>query len=539
MLSDPPGGLGGGRTVESPVRLLILAGFLILSAFLLFWNLGRYALWDDETMTALAAEGILQTGDTTAVHGRNLAAYRGGILLKDLHDRSTPPLASYLTAPSLRVFGESSGAARLPAALMGFALMVLAARWIWNSRISVSETLVWCLAILGNTSLILFLRQCRYYAPVILLSVLIVALYLRWKKGTPGLVLLSGLSFLLFAANYMDWLALSVCLLADYLLWKRKTAWLSLAQAAVFLSIQGILCGLLALRWNPLSTKFGSYVQAVPIWDRLTLFLWNLRDLNLAEFLVGGLILLAIPVALIRRDVWLGRGLLAIMLFVGVISLVSPQSVAITNVADIRYLVPLIPLGIAVGVRLLLLLLPASPIFLIVAAMLAFWTNLLNGTWMKEGVRSVPLAYIGELLNPNSEPYTPVIDWINANVRDGESIWVTPDYMRYPLMFHAPRAVYAWQLGPDQRSDPQFRTLPAIHFEGLQAPDYLIVFGPSVSGVRTMIRDAVRQGINYREVGRINTFWHDLYRPELFWRTFSPVLNYDPETQAIYIFKKS
>lgn len=528
-----------GRCGDDRNRLLILVGFLILSGFMLFWNLGRYALWDDETMTALAAEGILQTGDTTAVHGHNLAAYRGGILLKDLHDRSTPPLASYLTALSLEVFGVSAWSARLPSALMGLVLMGFAARWIWKSKPPAPDTLIWCLAILGNTSLMLFLRQCRYYAPVILLSVLIVVLYLRWQKGLPQLVLLSVLSVLLFAANYMDWLALSVCLLADYLLWKRKTVRLSFAEISLLLGIQVCLCGLLALRWNPLSTKFGSYVQTVSAWDRLTLFFWNLRDLNSAEFLVGGLILLAIPVAFIRRDVWLGRGLIALVSFAGVISLVSPQSVAITKFADIRYLVPLIPLGIAVAVRLLLILIPASPVLAVGAAVLAFWTNLLHGTPLTEGVRSVPIAYMGELLSPNDEPYTPVVNWINGHVREGESIWVTPDFMRYPLMFHSPQAIYGWQLDPAQRSDPQFRNLPAIQFKGLQAPDYLIVFGPSVSGVRTMVRNAAHQGINYREVGRINTFWHDLYRPELFWRTFSPILNYDPETQAIYIFKKS
>jgi hypothetical protein len=30
-----------------------------------------------------------------------------------------------------------------------------------------------------------------------------------------------------------------------------------------------------------------------------------------------------------------------------------------------------------------------------------------------------------------------------------------------------------------------------------------------------------------------------MYRPELFWRTFVPVTQYDPRTEAIYIFQRT
>ncbi|MCX5789346.1 MAG: hypothetical protein NTX64_12685 [Elusimicrobia bacterium] len=520
-------------------RLAILAVFLAGAAFMLFWNLGRYALWDDETMTALAAEGVIETGDTSAMHGRNIAAYREGLLLKGLHDRSTPPLASYLAAVSLRVFGPSAWAARIPFAALGFSLMLFAAAVIWRSDPSLLSTFLWSAAILGNTSLMLFLRQCRYYSPVILLSVLIGFLYLKWEKGFSQLAALSILSFLLFAANSMNWLALSACLLVDYLFWKRKTEPIGVGQALAVIAIQGLLCGLLALIWNPLFTRFGSSVHAGSGWDRFELFYWNLRDLNAAEFMAGGLVLLAIPVAILRRDSWLMRGLAAIVVFVGVVSLVSPQTIANTRVADVRYLAPLIPVGIGVGVRLLTLLFSNAAGWAVVVALVAFWTNILNGTIIKQGMRSVPAEYLHELLTPNQEPYTPVIAWVNSHVKEGESIWVLPDHMTYPLMFHAPQAVYAWQLARSQRSDPEFKDLPPIHFKGVQSPDYLVVFGPAVVTVRSLIRNWKAAGVSYQEVGRINAFWKDLYRPELFWRTFTPILNYDPETQAIYIFKKS
>jgi len=63
---------------------------------LLFIYLCHYALWDDEAKIELTSEGVLQTGDTSIVIGHNILAYRNGLLVRDRHDRSTPPLPAYL-----------------------------------------------------------------------------------------------------------------------------------------------------------------------------------------------------------------------------------------------------------------------------------------------------------------------------------------------------------------------------------------------------------------------------------------------------------
>jgi 4-amino-4-deoxy-L-arabinose transferase-like glycosyltransferase len=48
-------------------KLAITIPFVFFASCLLFANLGKYALWDDESYTALAAKVILATGDTTSV----------------------------------------------------------------------------------------------------------------------------------------------------------------------------------------------------------------------------------------------------------------------------------------------------------------------------------------------------------------------------------------------------------------------------------------------------------------------------------------
>src|ERR1700683_2250373 len=45
-------------------RVIAILGLVSIGT-LLFWNLGTYALWDDEANTALFATNVWKTGDTT------------------------------------------------------------------------------------------------------------------------------------------------------------------------------------------------------------------------------------------------------------------------------------------------------------------------------------------------------------------------------------------------------------------------------------------------------------------------------------------
>ncbi|MEI6350694.1 MAG: hypothetical protein WCP06_06265 [Verrucomicrobiota bacterium] len=509
---------------------------LIVSAVLLFAQLGHYALWDDEAVVGLAAKGVLQTGDTTVRLGDNLVAYRGGILVRDLHERSTPPLATYFAAGSIGLLGGNSLAARLPFALAGLGCVALCLAWALKERVRL--TTLWLLggAIVGNVSFFLYSRQCRYYALVLLLSTAVAWLYLRWKCSRGQLVLLSGLMGLLFAANYMSYLALLVCILADFVGWRRKEAKFAPADW-VALAVPQLILGLgVASIWNPLSTKFGGYVAQNDLWDRMVLFWWNLRDMNRCEFFVGALLLAAPVVAVVRKDRWLTRALVAMGLYVMVISAVSPQTMNNTTVADIRYLIALLPLGWVISVRTLEGITGKARATALALAVVAFGTNLLHGGPMLSwGIRSTPVSFAGELIHPPTDPYTVAASWINENVREGESIWVEPDYMPYSLMFHAPKAIYAWQLTPPPQG--QFASMPSIHFMGLVAPDYVMAFGPVVQQVSEMLKQWNRA--SYQPVATLDAFWQDRYRPELFLRSFEPVKNFNRQTESIFVLKRT
>ena len=158
---------------------IIVAIALTMSAAFSFWNLGANRLWEDEAQTALIGENILSTGLPTASNGTNLVTIfadhrdvRDGIYIWQGW------FPSYLAAGSMAVFGRSATGARLPFAIafvvfIGFYYNFLRRRDDRSGHI-------WLTLFLTITCvpLLLHSRQCRYYALLPLLSLLVVDSYL-------------------------------------------------------------------------------------------------------------------------------------------------------------------------------------------------------------------------------------------------------------------------------------------------------------------------------------------------------------------------
>jgi hypothetical protein len=511
-------------------RVIITLTVLSLAAALLLTRLGHYALWDDEAITALTARAVWNTGDTSAVIGQNILAYRNGLLIRDMKDRATPPLQFYLAAPFVGLMGGTALAARLPFALCGLACVALILWWLHRDGASVLAWILTSLAILGNVSLFLFSRQCRYYGLAMLLSVAVAYTYLHVRTRR-GLFVHAILSVLLLASNYMTFAAVSVMIAIDYLIWGRTRRALRGWDWAILLAPQVLIGAIIVWIWNPLRIAEPRAEDFSWIRWHATLLWWNLRDLVTCEFGVAGLLVAAPIVALLTRSSWLIRAILALLIGIVVISIISPQNPSNVRVADVRYVSFLIPLCIAVGVLTILSLAWISRIAAVVVACVAFGSNLLHFNWLSDEVplRSTPYLYARELMNPVPEPFTPAAHWIGDNVKSGESVLVVPEHMMYPLMFHAPNAVYAWQL----RDPPpaELAHLPPIHTALRLAPDYVILFGLHPRFVH-------RIPFAYAHVQNIPTPGRDFYRPELYWHRFEPLEQFDPVEQGIHIYKR-
>lgn len=517
-------------------RLLVAVLTVAISTLLLFARLGHYAFWDDEAVNALIAKGITRTGDTSALVDGNLVAYRGGLVLRDLKDRATPPLGSYLTAISFALFGESATAGRLPFALAGMVCVAVLIYWFYRCTRTTTELLIFSTALLGNVSFFLYSRQCRYYAICMLLSVIIARLYLSTPGTVRAALALAAGFVLLFASHSLTCVAVSACLFVDYILWRRRELSLTPTVAVAFFLPQLLGVAAISAVWNPFRTAFGEYVASNSIADRFTLWWWQWRDMNQCEFLSATGLILAIAVAAVTNDAWLRRGLVALFVFVSLVTLLSPQLMAVTSVADVRYLCAALPLCIFLSSRAIWLTCRSTPLLALTLAAVMFGSNLCNaGPLLWCGLRSTIGCYIGELIRPPTEPFTPTARWVRDHIAKGESVWVLPDTATYPLMFHAPDARYAWQL-PEIR--PEFSGLDPIHFRGRIPPDYIILFGPYRGELAGLMQTWRENGADYRLADEIPVFWKDLYRPELFWRTFVTVEPSKSRYEAIYIFRR-
>ena len=530
-------------------RVAIGLFIIAAAAALTFVDLGHYALWDDEATTALSAIGVWRTGDTSAVIDHNIVAYDGGLELHDRHFRYMPPLPAYLAAPFVGLMGASSLAARLPFAMAGFAAIIILLCWLWQERTNLLTVGLVGLATLGNVSLFLYFRQCRYYGIALLFSVALVYVYLRWEELPKPALIFSVLSIGLLASNYLNYVALYSCLSVDYLFWRRKRWRIGWRQWLMACLPQIVIGVPLLLIWNPVrqvteraaASGFLSFLAG-----KIVLLYMNLRDLDQCEFVVTLLLLLLPLVYFIERDSWILRGAVALLVYILATTVVSPQLVDPTMGAAVRYLVPIIPLAIFLETAVIQSICRRRWWLAIPLAALAFGTNALqlnpyfkierpNMPFFNNDFRSTIFLYIGELLNPRSDPIEQTAQWINRNVPPKASIMVLPDYSAYPLMYHAPKAIYAWQIPTPVPA--QFRLLDPIHIRGVVAPDYLIAFG-RFPDVDDFLKNAQARAIDYRPIARLDIFWLRSHRPELIWRSFKPITNFDSELDAVYVFQR-
>jgi len=561
------------RNNPRTIKIVIIVVVIIVSSFFIFFRLGHYALWDDEADTALFAQSVWRTGDTYGMLDHNLIAHTNGQELKNLYNRYIPPLGFYLAAPFVGFAPGSALAARLPFAICGLLTIILMLFWLARAKASLSTWLLMSAGILGNVSLMLYFRQCRYYSPAILATTALAFLYVFGDKRKRTLILIALVSLLLLASNFMFYVAVYACLVVDYLFWGRKKHPLQNSDLAFIFIPQLIFGGLLVSVYELLVNKVGVNTDVL-LWlkDKVSMIFWNIREINSCEHGVGVLIVLAPLLYFYSRDKRLLRCSMAIFTYSVAIAFLAPKPSEGYDMATVRYLAPIIPICILTSVLSIEALTKRVKWLVIPLALLAFGTNVLHGgplvgndnkamfsKIIAQGrFRSTVAEYVQELMNPPPSAYRATSEWINENLEEEETVWVMPSFAAYPLMYHAPKVLYAWQLRPHfadwylfyraskaryaeqlkNKKEGQFQDLPDIHFYGQIPPEYVIAYGPEVGLVNLSLERLEERGIHYAMIEQINLYWYDLIRPELFWHSFHEIKDFSRISQAIYIFKK-
>ena len=539
-MSPGASNIGPGRKARDAALVLVA----LIAAFFLFHNLGTYALWDDEANTGIVAQGVWATGDTLAQVGDNLSAWGDGLNLTGRYERSQPPLQFYLCAPFVGLLGPTALAARLPFALIGLGTVIALLLWARKAASSF-EYAAWCVALLGSVSFFLYCRQARYYAPA--LAFTLGACWAYWSllrgRGRRRELILGLMLAGVLISNYLCCAALMLSLFADYMLWGRTCKRLSLRSLAA-LALPLLIVGLPVLWiWYPLGRYASDALDPSEqgAWLRKARYCWwFFRDASVSQ-LVSGVLLVACPwLFRLQRNTWHLRVPCAIGVYLLANALLAPQGG--WDFAAIRYAMPVVLGGLALTVLVSGAVYARSHAAGVAVLLLASLTNVLYldwvGGWLIGPVpKLMPALFIGELLHPQEEPYTPVAQWVRENVAPGALVVVGPTYARYPLMYHAPQAVYGWQLSPET-AEKRFAGVDPRQIRGSVAPDYMVCFGPGFAILKAEMSRRLIPGLAYTPVAAIDRYSIEEYRPEIYMRRFGKPPPYPPQFQ-ILIFKRA
>jgi len=156
------GGNPSIRAVLASHRGIVIV--LLCAAALIFPNLGKDTLWNDEGDTAYWALSIKQFGVPKAWDGRDFSHQDPGSMNDNLVLVTYPWLPLYATAGSLAIFGETAWAARLPFALAGWGTVLILYLLVWRMTGQKQAALSAAIFLLFSVQFLLYTRSCRHYA---------------------------------------------------------------------------------------------------------------------------------------------------------------------------------------------------------------------------------------------------------------------------------------------------------------------------------------------------------------------------------------
>ena len=533
-------------------------GVTLLIIYLAFKGLDNNYFWDDESETAIFAKNFLNYRTLTAWDGNNLLAYRNGAFINDDFTSLEPPLRYYITSISFAFFDKTTFYARLPFVIIGlFSLLFL--YFILKDELGNKNTILYALIIFGlSTSFLLFIRQAQYSSFIIFLPLVIYYYYKKYIKTEKKifLVYLTSALTALFYSQYLICIIFVGVLAIDYFLFyfrKKTFIPITVAFAAFALLAMPIIITNKLFNLAPnLIEKHGTW-----IFNKLILLYRNFRETNSLGFLpvtifIGLLIIVAISV---KNKHFLGENkkhitfikewLLMIFAFILLLSFLTTQTAYNTFIADIRYLIVILPFASGLVSVFLFFVGKKSKMLALAFLLLVVLTNLLSiplypsRDIFHRQIRFDLINYIKEIHNDYVTPYEAMAEFLQQNAKQDDIVFVSPDYMGYPLMFYAGdkfklccQLSYTTKLPKDN-----VHQLDKNLFLEEAKPKWLILFG-RFENTPTIFSHFTRDGSKYKPFKYINIFWRDMTRPELLWHSYGPVADFNQTYQGIYVYKK-
>lgn len=533
---------------------------------LIFTKLDNAWFWDDEAHVGVMARNYLKMGHLTGWDGRQLYMYRNGGAIDSNLRPVNAPLDILVTAASFKVFGISTFTGRLPFAVFGLLSFLLFAAWL---RMLLPDRPAVCYYSLGAfgflPTLVLNSRCCRYNTLTLLATLVIFVSYsLALRRRQPlWFFALAAAATVSFYANPMNCAAAVLSVGVLYLVFDRKAldkrGWAILAAAIVLFLATTVPYALAYRIWDrPDHEEARKAMEGISfLQHRLTLLLWNLRDLSTVMMLPFWFALLAGFAWFVRgRDpggqaaTILKRALLLLVVNVLAISFVSPQPTNLPFWADVRYLVFVLPLTALIGGIGLEWLhrrawYAAVPVFL-----LAVCTNIpalpVAHNW---GVRVLMPHFIGrELARPFPTVASEISAFLANNAKQDDVVVCFPEHHMYPILFYMGDKIrISGLMTPSSHLD--FKKLDAMGVKNFRmddaTPDWIfIAANPQVleNFVQVFSRPLRQEGrvvkASYSLLAMITVWGEQPQRPELFWHEFGAGVLANPEKDGILVIRR-
>lgn len=524
-----------------------LIAIILFSSYLCLFNLGGTYFWDDEAEVGVMGARILRQGYPAGWDGRNLYAYRNGSLLDNNLRDITAPLQHYVAAASFRILGISTFTGRLPFALIGIVALLCFCGLVFTEFEDATSRLYAITLFAFSIIFLMNVRQCRYYAPALLGSILCLWAFRRllagasWKWGMTGAV---G-AVLLFYSSFLLCLALLLALITTMLLYYRDSIGKPLLLKFV------AVAGMVALVALPYAVAYEIWhrpdiVSNLPWPQRSAAHFWHYwRDANTADYFPW--LFTPLVLSFVRSDRRLRDFATLAVLYVLFLAMLTPQPVIDIAYAPVRYLIAGFPLLVLAIASSLSVLHKRAPIMALSLLIITITTNLLTLTGPNAQFKWTLPAFIAEIHRPYPTAYRAAVEYLTAHVAPNEEITATPEVCNYPLLFYVGDRYLFRCLLDDRSAVKSTAGLPKSLWKRSSFPSRVIAFGlhePDIGLLQFLSRRHEENGQTisypYNLEATLPVHWDQTQRPELFWHHFGPLPREEngDEYGAVYIFRR-
>jgi hypothetical protein len=241
---------------------------------------------------------------------------------------------------------------------------------------------------------------------------------------------------------------------------------------------------------------------------------------------------------------WLTLGLT----YVICLALFSPQPTAVPTIADVRYLIPVLPFFLGLVGLLLSSVHTKMPAVALTLFAINLTTNIFTLAPFNRELRWLLPAYLQEIHQDYPTSYRAVSQFLQRHGKPDELVFAYPSFTNYPLIFYTGATMRFCCLLNNQTYLPrqEVARLQAPLFIEQHLPDWFIAFGmrPTTTQLLDLfLHHPQNRGENgptshFQFVELIDVYWRDTHRPELPWHSFGAKTDFDRDTEAVYVFQR-